>query len=186
MKNEQRSYPLFSACGLNCGLCPRYHTDGTSRCPGCGGKDFFANRPSCGIVSCNRRHGIEYCFQCDEYPCERYNKGYTADSFITYRNVRKDFDKARNTGIEAYQAELNEKVEILQELLNHYNDGRRKSFFCLAVNVLELQDIRQVMAQLKTETQPDEMSDKERAAMAVGLFEQLAGQKGIELKLKKK
>ena len=33
-----REYPLFSACGLNCGLCPRFYTDGESRCPGCGAK----------------------------------------------------------------------------------------------------------------------------------------------------
>jgi len=34
MEYKQREYPLFSACGLNCGLCPRYHTDGISKCPG--------------------------------------------------------------------------------------------------------------------------------------------------------
>gem|GEM_PF-3991072 len=36
MEYKVRSYPLFSDCGLNCGLCPRYYTDGASRCPGCG------------------------------------------------------------------------------------------------------------------------------------------------------
>jgi hypothetical protein len=34
MKDFKRLYPLFSLCGLNCGLCPM-HLD--NYCPGCGG-----------------------------------------------------------------------------------------------------------------------------------------------------
>lgn len=40
MKREyRRSEPLFSQCGLNCGLCPMYHIREESHCPGCGGRD---------------------------------------------------------------------------------------------------------------------------------------------------
>ena len=34
MKNDQRPYPLFSLCGLNCALCPIHLNQ---YCPGCGG-----------------------------------------------------------------------------------------------------------------------------------------------------
>lgn len=122
-----RSYPLFSACGLNCGLCPQYHTSGKSKCPGCAGKDFLASHPPCGVLSCCQRYGHEYCFQCKEYPCQKYNGVDRTDSFITHKNQFRDLDKAKNN-INAYQAELDEKVAILQELLTNYNDGRRKSF----------------------------------------------------------
>jgi hypothetical protein len=37
----------------------------------------------------------------------------------------------------------------LERLLADFDDGRRKNFFCLAVNLLELPDIREVMAQQK-------------------------------------
>jgi hypothetical protein len=29
------TYPEIGICGLSCGLCPSYHTDGISRCGGC-------------------------------------------------------------------------------------------------------------------------------------------------------
>jgi len=54
MKEYKREYPLFSLCGLNCGLCPKYHTNGESKCPGCGGTDFTLKHPPCKVIRCNQ------------------------------------------------------------------------------------------------------------------------------------
>ena len=70
----KRKYPLFSACGLNCGLNPRFYTKGDSKCPGCGGENFSAKHPPCGVLSCSQRNLIEYCYLCNEYPCKKYSK----------------------------------------------------------------------------------------------------------------
>lgn len=181
MKEQRRTYPLFSLCGLNCGLCPMYHISETNHCTGCGGK----GRPSCKIIRCSEQHGnIEYCYLCEEYPCERYTDAFPTDSFITYRNVLRDFERAKNEGLEHYQAVLNKKVEVLRFLLKHYNDGRRKSFFCLAVNLLELEDIQIVVEQIAKKIKPDD-TIKEQAALAVRLFKEMAEKQNIDLKLKK-
>ena len=141
MKEYKREYPLFSLCGLNCGLCPRFHTEGGSRCPGCGGGDFYCKRggAGCPVITCSRKHNnVEFCFECGDYPCELYiGRDNTGDSFITYKNVLRDCDKAKTIGISAYKAELDEKAEILRFLLIECNDGRRKNFYCIAVNLLE-------------------------------------------------
>lgn len=47
MKNFKRNYPLFSLCGLNCGLCPMHLNN---YCPGCGGG--AGNQP-CTIARCS-------------------------------------------------------------------------------------------------------------------------------------
>ena len=70
----------------------------------------------------------------------------------------------------------------LDELLASYNDGRRKGFFCLAVNMLDLAYINSIMEQIKSEVTP-EAATKEKAATAVRLFQRLADEKGIELDL---
>lgn len=185
MEYTQRQYPSFSACGLNCGLCPRYHTDGTSRCPGCTGKGFLEKHPSCGALSCCQRKGIEFCYLCEEYPCKKYEGADLYDSFITHRNQLHDFDKVKKIGLETYITELNKKIELLEHLLQNYDDGRRKSFFCVAVNLLELQDIHSVMKQIADETYAD-VSIKEKAKIAVCLFEDMAETRGISLQLRKK
>ena len=180
-----RKYPLFSACGLNCGLCPRYYTDGPTRCPGCAGERFSAVHPSCSVLSCCNRKGIEFCFLCEDYPCRKYNGAHEYDSFITHKNQFRDLEKAREIGIEAYKIELDEKVKVLEELLKSYNDGRQKSFFCLVINLLELKDIKAVVEQIASETEPDTPL-KTKTSVAVRLFEKMAEKNGVSLKLRKK
>jgi len=185
MEYQTRKYPLFSACGLNCGLCPRYYTDGSSKCPGCAGKDFSAVHPPCGVLSCSQRRGIEYCYECEEYPCKKYDSADQLDSFITHKNQFHDLEKAKRIGIEEYKTQLNEKVKLLEKLLKNYDDGRKKSLFCIAVNLLDLQDIKSIMGQLADETKSDTLL-KEKASTAVRLFEKMAERRGISLKLRKK
>ena len=181
MKNYKRKYTLFSLCGLNCGLCPM-HLD--SYCPGCGGGE---GNQSCKLARCSLQHvGIEFCYLCDEYPCEKYEDAGKFDSFITHRNQLKNLDKVKKIGIDAYYIELTEKIEILRYLLLNYNDGRRKSFFCLAVNLLELEDVKSVVKQIAAETKSDTQSLKEKARIAVNLFQTMAVSRNIVLKLNKK
>ncbi len=153
-------------------------------CPGCGGGP--GNQP-CAITRCSQqRGGMEYCYLCDEYPCEKYDGIDAFDSFITHRNQLKDVKKAREIGMDAYQAELAEKMEILKYLLANYNDGRRKSFFCLAVNLLELPDLKLVIDQIASETGSDELTLKDKAKLAASLFNTLAEKRNIVLKLNRK
>lgn len=179
MKNFIREDQLFSLCGLNCGLCSM-HLGGN--CPGCGGGE--GNQP-CKIAKCSLEHGkIEYCNQCEKFPCEKYPGEDEYDSFITYRNRYRDFEKLKKFGVNAYQEEQSEKAAILQELLENYNDGRKKTLFCLAVNLLELDDLRMVMERIKRENTGD--SIKEKASHTAELLQEVSGQNGVFLKLRKK
>ncbi|WP_125142450.1 DUF3795 domain-containing protein [Clostridium transplantifaecale] len=195
MKDFIREDRLFSLCGLNCGLCTM-HIGGY--CPGCGGGE---GNQSCRIAKCslkrnsennNREKGrpdrekIDYCHQCPEFPCEKYETIDEFDSFITHRNRRSDLEKHRNIGKEAYQEEQKRKTEILGELLANYNDGRRKNFFCLAVNLLECDELQAVLDQVKAGSDQTGQTIKERAACVVKLLQSAADERGIVLKLKKK
>jgi len=182
--NKLRKNPEFAACGLNCGLCPRYYTVGSSRCPGCAGEGFTEVHPTCGILSCCQRKGIEFCFECNDYPCKKYEGADLTDSFITHRNQISDMEKAKNIGIGVYIDELKEKMILLEELLQKYDDGRRKGYYCLSVNLLELSDIKDVMEKIDNKANKN-MSVKEKAKIVVDLFNGKAEEKGITLKLRK-
>ncbi|MCL2821471.1 MAG: DUF3795 domain-containing protein [Oscillospiraceae bacterium] len=184
MEYKKRDYPQFAACGLNCGLCPRYYTVGSTRCPGCAGEGFSEVHPSCGILSCSQRKELDYCFECEEFPCKKFDKWGDADSFITHKNYLSDMEKARKNGIDAYKTELNAKIKVLKKLLADYNDGRQKSFYCLAINLLELEDILAVMEQLVNDV--DLLgATKEKTSAAVAIFNKKADEKGISLKMRK-
>ena len=93
MSGFHRDNPLFSLCGLNCGLCQMY----VGRyCPGCGGE----GKGACALARCSGEHGdVPYCFLCDEYPCGRYAGFDEYDTILPARNRQAD--------IALYQAKAN-------------------------------------------------------------------------------
>ena len=181
MKGFTRTETRFSLCGLNCALCSM-HLGGC--CPGCGGG---AGNQSCAIAKCSLEHGgVQFCWECPEYPCPRYEGFDDGDSFVPHRNRQKDIAQARELGLEAYLAQLEEKRAILDKLLAYYNDGRRKTLFNTAVHLLLLEDLRSVMAALDSRPELAEQTVKDRALAAVGLLQETADRQGISLKLNKK
>lgn len=78
------------------------------------------------------------------------------------------------------------KREILNYLLANYNNGRRKTFFCIAVNLLDLPDIREILRQIGENNELSEATEKERGLYAVKAFQDIADKKDIKLKLRKK
>ncbi len=181
MKGFTRTETRFSLCGLNCALCSM-HLGGY--CPGCGGG---AGNQSCAIAKCSLEHGgVPFCWECPEYPCSRYDGFDDGDSFVPHRNRQKDIAQAKELGLDVYLMQLEEKRNILAELLAYYNDGRRKTFFNTAVYLLPLEDLRSVMAALNNRPELDEQAGKERALAAVELLQEAADRRSISLKLNKK
>ena len=181
MKGFKRQNQLFSLCGLNCGLCPMFLN---KNCPGCGGGE---GNQTCKIARCSIEHdGVEYCFQCGEYPCEKYEHIDDFDSFITHRQRKADLKKAKLSGVEAYNKEQQEKVRILDILLSGYNDGRKKTLFCVAVNLLELQELQEVLREIDNRPDIKMLTLKEKSAFVAGLLQDTASNTGIDLKLHKK
>lgn len=181
MKGFNRENQLLSLCGLNCGLCPM-NID--NHCPGCGGG---AGNQSCRIARCSLEHGkIEYCYNCKEYPCKNYDHIDDFDSFITHKRQKNDLERAKQIGIASYNAEQKEKIEILNMLLSDFNDGRRKTFFCVSVNLLELAEIKKIIEQILSNKDIDNLTIKDKSSYVTQLFQNAATGKNIELKLRKK
>ncbi len=186
MNKYERKFNLFSLCGLICGLCPRYHTDGTSKCPGCGGTDFYLKHPACAVITCNKKHdNVEYCFQCSQYPCKKYSEQIQKDSFITYKKVITDFKKANKSGIKSFEEEVNRKVQILENLIKNYNDDKRKNFYCISVNLISLDNLENIMKIIDSEINILNVDKSDKIKLVVELFESVAKKKNIELKLRK-
>ena len=176
MKGFERENQLLSLCGLNCGLCTMKLG---GHCGGCGN-----GNQSCRIAWCSLEHGgVEYCFQCPEYPCGKYEDIDRYDSFITHANQKADLERARSMGIDGYNRVQEEKARVLDYLLSTCNDGRRKSFFSVAVNLLELSDLLEVQELLKGR---EADAIKERGVYAAGLLNGIAERSGISLKLRRK
>lgn len=169
---------LFSLCGLNCNLCPMFIR---KECGGC-----FSDSPcylTCPIAPCSVKHGnVEYCFECEEYPCEKYDGIDLHDSLISHLNQKKDMEKAKTIGIENYKAEQRLKKEILDKLLKEYDSGDKDVFFCLAVNLMEISDLNNVLDETNKVTMS--MSLDEKSLFIKNSLNNCAEKNGIILKLR--
>lgn len=151
-------------------------------CGGCGN-----GNQSCKIAKCRLEHGaIEYCYECKQYPCEKYQHIDEYDSFITHRRQKADLERAQSIGIEQYNLEQQEKIQILSHLLFNYNDGRRKNFFCVAVNLLELSELQEAMKKLQHNDELSLLSFKAQCSYVAEVLQEIADRRNIKLRLIKK
>jgi hypothetical protein len=69
---------LVAPCGMNCALCSKYlawlaNPESPGACEGCRARDR-----RCSILkkACRRlrNHEVEFCYQCEEFPCERLER----------------------------------------------------------------------------------------------------------------
>lgn len=148
--------------------------------------DFYSFHPSCAVINCNERHDkVEYCFECGEYPCEKYRAPAAADSFISYRNVGADM-AAAGRDLEGYLDGLRKKLRCLEKLINDYDDGRSKGFYCRAANLLPLDELESCMASAESDCRREGWDLKQKASHMRTSLESKAEKIGIDLSLRNK
>ena len=187
-----KKYPVVDACGLNCSLCPRYHTEGISRCPGCCGTGFWQLYPGgCGFITCCvKQRGLETCAECDDWQgCARVIKNLEAakhnDSFISYRPLADNFAFIKRHGIDEFAGLELEKQRVLRYLIDNYNEGRSKSFYCLSCQLLPLDGLKEVLSNVEASLTKT-VDIKEKARIIKAAITGLADELQVDLKLRKK
>ena len=153
MKDYLRAHPALSLCGLCCALCPIHQMQ--NGCPGCGGG---AGHQSCSIIRCSLEHGRpEFCSQCAEFPCQRLAEAVQYDSFLPHSNLLANLHRVRNSGPEDLLEELSTREGLLLWLLQNCNDGRQKTLFRTAANLLPLDVLESAVQQIRQqiEQEPD-------------------------------
>ena len=140
-----KKYPTIGVCGLDCGLCPRYYTKGTSRCPGCAGPDFINKHPSCSFITCCvKKKNLEVCAECSEFPCskfksyEEYQQVKDFSSYPPYKKVIPNLNFIKEQGIEKFIEQQKKRMKLLEMMIEDFDDGKSRSFFCKATAFMDI------------------------------------------------
>jgi len=75
---------LLAPCNVYCGNCA-VHRKG--KCLGCLGESKTAEingKLFCNIYACAKSEELVTCSDCANYPCEKYDKGIFAESFVKW------------------------------------------------------------------------------------------------------
>jgi hypothetical protein len=195
LKVEQlKRYPTIGVCGLDCGLCPRYYTVGTSRCPGCGGAGFSDKHPSCSFITCCvKTKGLEVCGQCPEFPCskfkseEEYLRVEPSSSYPPSRTMLSNLQFIKEKGIEKFIGQQEKRIDLLETMIKGYDDGRSRSCFCRAAALLDVKTLEDSLDETKKATGGGRTRDTvvEKARVLRGILAEAAVSEGIELTRKR-
>ena len=180
-------YPEVGVCGLSCRLCPSYHSRSDSRCAGC--KSEARMKVGCPFITCAvQQRGIEFCWQCPEQEnCPKWHarreSGKAHDSFVCYQKLEDNIEFIQSKGISAFVKAQQAKEALIAAMLDEFNEGRSKSFYCVAATVMSTQELRHALEQARRESKGMEVKDKAKTLHSV--LEGIAVQRGYHLKLRK-
>ena len=189
-----KNYPTIGCCGLDCGLCPRYYTAGSSKCPGCCGPSFFSKHPSCSYITCCvQTKRLEGCAQCSEFPCSKFaswlETGGEYDSFVTHKKAKPNLDFIRTYGLERFVAQQRKRIVLLEKMLQSFDDGRSKSFYCIATTLLPLTDLETSVKKTEQKLKADTIcfdDTRTRSKILKDFLNESASKNDVELRLRKK
>lgn len=195
-KYPTKKYPTIGVCGLDCGLCPRYYTVGTSRCPGCCGPEFFSKHPSCSFITCCvKKKNLEVCAECSDFPCSKF-KSYVeyqqlkeSSSYPSYKKVMPNLNFIKEYGIKKFIEQQKKRIRLLEKMLENFDDGRSRSFYCKAADLLNLINLEGSLdkATQRIKTDNIKLGDiKIKAKILKSILNEIALKEGVELVKKKR
>ncbi len=181
------NYPEIGVCGLSCRLCPNYNTDAPSRCQGCKSEGRMA--VGCPFITCAlRRKGVEFCWDCEESAsCERWRKhreeGKRSDSFKCYQKLEEDIAFVQKNGVAEFERLQKTRERLLREMLRGFNEGRSKSYLCIASTVLEIGELEEALGKARRESEGSGLKEKSKTLHSI--LDAIAARRHYLLRLRK-
>ncbi len=180
-------YPEVGVCGLSCRLCPAYHAGANRWCDGC--KREKRMTVGCPFLTCAlKRQGVEFCWDCKGgKDCERWRRhrayGKKTDSFKCYQTLEQDIAFVQKNGILEFEREQKNRERLLKEMLQDFNEGRSKSYYCIAATVFRLEELKDALTRAKKESLG--LDIKARSKVLHALLDSIATKKHYVVKLRK-
>lgn len=146
-------------------------------------------RVGCPFITCAvKKKGLDFCWECNESStCEKWklhrNASKIGDSFKCYQTLEADIAFILQNGVEAFERTQKDRESVLKAMLDEFNDGRSKSYYCIASTVLEIDELNKALRTAKEQTK--DMALKEKAKTLHSIIDQIANEKGYLLKLRK-
>jgi len=179
---EERN--LAGCCGIHCGLCPRFQSKAASRCPGC---KILSLTISCKRYNCCvKKNGFETCAECGQFPCDKYDKFFDWDSFVSRKVCLTNLDRIKTAGLRRWLGEQGKRRKMLENLLAGYDEGRSCSFLCTATALMPPELITRAVrqAQKTMAAQATRGADmKTKAKIVRSAIQDHAAKARIDLKL---
>ena len=143
----------------------------------------------CPFITCAiKKKGIEFCWQCTENEtCEKWRKhrGFSkqVDSFICYQKLEDNIAFIQKNGVSEFEKIQKKREDLLKEMLHELNEGRSKSYYCIAATALEIEELEEALTKAKKDSIGLEIKGKSKVLHSI--LDEIAERKNYYLKLRK-
>jgi hypothetical protein len=144
----------------------------------------------CPFITCAvKRRGIEFCWECEEsVSCGRW-AGHRAcgrehDSFVCYAALEDNIAAIERDGIDAFVAGQRQREALLREMLEQFNEGRSKTYYSIAVTVLDPAEVRSALDAARQDM-AGEADVRVRSKALHARLDEIASTRGLRLALRK-
>ena len=143
----------------------------------------------CPFITCAvKKKGIEFCWQClENETCEKWRKhrafGKEYDTFKCYQKLGDNIDFIQRNGVDAFEEVQNARERLLGKMLQEFNEGRSKRYYCIAATVFEIEELEAALTQAKRNSA--ELDVKGRSRVLHSILDEIAERNNYCLKLRK-
>ena len=183
----KKSYIEIGICGLSCRLCPAYHRETKSKCEGC--KSEYRMGAVCPFHTCAiKKKRTDFCGLCDENnTCAKWRKfreaGKQHDSLLSYQRLEDNIAFIQKNGMEAFEKQQETREKLLRAILAEFNEGRSKTFYCIAATVLEIGELESVLENARAKSKG--LDIKAKSEVMHSFLNEIANNRNYLLKLRK-
>jgi len=143
----------------------------------------------CPFITCAvKNKGVEFCWQCKENEtCEKWRKhrefSKRVDSFICYQKLEDNITFIQKNGVHEFEKIQKKREDLLKEMLHEFNEGRSKSYYCIAATALEIEELEEALTKAKKDSIGLEIKGKSKVLHSI--LDEIAKRKNYYLKLRR-
>lgn len=143
----------------------------------------------CAFITCAvKKKGLEFCWDCIENEgCEKWKNhrdaGRQYDSFTCYQKLEDNIVFIQKNGVDEFERVQKHREDLLKEMLREFNEGRSKTYYCIAATVLEIEELEAALKQAKESSEKLDLKGKSK--LLHGILDGVAEKRQYCLKLRK-
>ena len=135
---------------------------------------------------CVKKKNFETCAECEDFPCQKLKMWDLADSFISHKKSLVNLKEIKKIGLEKFIEQQKKRINFLEFALNDYNEGRSKSFYCIASALLSISFLESCKKTIKQKISNENIINiKEKSKMLKEILNKGAIEEKVDLKLRK-
>jgi hypothetical protein len=103
--------------------------------------------------------------------------------FNCYQTLEHDISFIQERGISEFERIQKQREHLLKEMLTNFNEGRSRSFYCIAATVLDVEELKEACTRAQKESYGFDVKGKSKVLHSI--LADLAEKKGYRLTLRK-